>query len=248
MKIRKLTLAKAELQKLSDAERTFLLISGHIQNEFVSLNKVFAWCIAPRQTDSRVESIVAGSQALIFAKILAGKLHEGWQLLNKAFFGTKLSHDLDGLMHASTKDSLSRLKAYFGRSNLIYTVRNSFSFHYSADEIARHWEEAANEPGFDFFVGNEYGNTFHQASEMAVSLALLNGINPNDRAAALGAFLDEIQKITSLFNDFLSGAMLTILERCGGENLSNLGTEEELFPTRSFEDIDIPFFYLPPQW
>ena len=80
---------------------------------------------------------------------------------------------------------------------------------------------------------------------MAVSLALLNGINPNDRAAALGAFLDEIQEITSLFNDFLSGAMLTILERCGGENLSNLGTEEELFPTRSFEDIDIPFFYLP---
>jgi hypothetical protein len=163
----------------------------------------------------------------------------------QAYFGSQLSLALTPLLHESTRLSLDGLKSYFGRSNHIHTVRNSFSFHYSAEEIARHWYEAASEPDFDFIIGNEYGNTFHQASETAVNLAVLNGITPGDRAAALQAFLDDVEKVTALFNNFLSGVMFVILERCLGENLWSLALEEELHPKKGLHEIEIPFFYEP---
>ena len=179
-------------------------------------------------------------------KILAGKLYEGWQLMSTAYFGSKLSLVLEPLLPEPTRLSLADLKSYFSRTNLIHTVRNSFSFHYSAEEIALHWQEAASESDFDFFIANEYGNTFSLASETAVNLAVLNGINRQDRTAALKAFLDEVQNVTLLFIDFLSGVTLVLLERCFGDNLSALGVEEELHPTKDLDEIDIPFFYTPP--
>ena len=179
-------------------------------------------------------------------KILAGKLHEGWQLMNTAYFGSRLSHELAPVLHDSTWIALDGLKSYFSKSNLIYTVRNSFSFHYSAEEIALHWQEAASEPDFDIFLGNSFGNTFHQASETAVNLAVLNGINREDKSAALKTFLDDIQNAADLFNDFLDGVILVILVRCFGTNLSALWVEDEVHPTKSLDEIDIPFFYIPP--
>lgn len=207
MKIRRLNLTIPALSKLPENERTFLLLAGHMQNEFVTLNKIFAWCISPAKSAMSIEAVVNGSQGFIISKILAGKLHEGWQLMNKAYFGSKLSLALAPLLHESARLSLDGLNSYFSKPNLIYTVRNSFSFHYSAEEISRHWHKAASEPDFDFFIGNEYGNTFHQASETAVSLAVLNGINPNDRAAALRAFLDDVQKNAALMTSSLASCL-----------------------------------------
>ena len=246
MKIRRLNLPIDALSRLSDTERTFLLMAGHMQNEFVALNKICAWCISPAKSSTRLEAVVNGSQGFMISKILAGKLYEGWQLMKKAYFSSKLSHALEPLLHPPTRLSLDGLKSYFSSPNLISTVRNSFSFHYSAEEVALHWQEAVSEPDFDFFIGNEYGNTFHQASETAVNLAVLNGITPGDRAAALQFFLDDIDNVTGLFNNFLSGAMFVILEKCLGENLSALGVEEDVHPMRGLDEISIPFFYIPP--
>ena len=230
---------------MTDAERTFLLLSGHMQNEFTSLHKVFAWCltITPSQPDSSIESLANGSQAMIYARLLAGKLNEGWELLGKAFFGTKLSHQLDDRLHPHAKECLQKLKIYFGNTNLIFSVRNSFSFHYSTNEVAKNWEEAAEEAAFEFLIGGEIGNTFYQASELVANLALLNSIYPEDKSEALRRFFDEVQKVTSLFTQFLQGAIMAILEKQLGSDFSRYGTEEEISPRRKFEQISIPFFY-----
>lgn len=246
MKVRRLNLPIHALSQLPENERTFLLMAGHMQNEFVALHKIFAWCVSPGVGSTRIEHMVNGSQGFMVAKLLAGKLHEGWQLLNKAYFSSKLSLTLTPLLHEPTRLSLDGLKSYFSNSNLIYAVRNSFSFHYSAEEIARHWHEAASEPDFDLFIGGEYGNTFHQASETAVNMAILNQINRNDKAAALKTFLNDVQNAAHLFNDFLDGVMIVILERCFRTSLSGLGVEEDVRPTLGIDDIKIPFFYVPP--
>jgi len=246
MKIRRLNLPIDALSQLPENERTFLLMAGHMQNEFVVLNKFSAMCISTGESATSIEAAVNGSQSFMISKILAGKLHEGWILMDKAYFSSKLSLTLAPLLPGSTRLSLDGLKSYFSKSNLIFTVRNSFASHYDAGEIARHWHEAASEPDFDFFIGDTYGNTFHYASEIAVDLAVLKGINPKDRAAALETFLDDVRKVADLFNDFLSGVMFVILEKCFGDNPSALGVEEDVCPTRGFDDIDIPFFYIPP--
>jgi hypothetical protein len=246
MKIHRIKLTIDVLSKMPDNERTFVLIAGHMHNELAILNKLFAWCLSGQTRTTPTESKVNVLQAGSIARILAGKLHEGWQLMRDAYFGSKLSLELEALLHESTHCSLASLKSYFSSANLIHTVRNSYSFHYSVDEIARHWHEAALEPDFDFLIGNTYGNSFYQASELAVTMAVLNGINPKDKSAALKAFLEEIQNVASLFNDFLSGVMLVILERALGNDLSAAAVIEDVYPKRGLNEINIPFFYSPP--
>ena len=184
---------------------------------------------------------------MIYARILAGKLNEGWELLGKAFFGTKLSQQLEDRLHPRAKEYLRGIKTYFGKTNTIYHVRNSFSFHYSAQEVAKNWEEAADEPGFELLVGAVVGNTFYQASELVANLAVLNSINPQDRSASLQRFFAEVQEVASLFIHFLQGVIMAILEKQFGSDFSRYGTVEEIFPSRKFDEIAIPFFYQQPE-
>ena len=158
MKIRRFSLSKNKLLKMHETERTFLLLAGHMHNEFSSLQKVFAWCLAelPSQPNSSIENLTNGSQAMIYARLLAGKLLEGWNVLGQAYFGSKLSHQLDDEMHHHALECLSKIKNYFSKQNIIFSVRNSFSFHYEASEVCRTWEAAADEPGFEFLVGHVF--------------------------------------------------------------------------------------------
>ncbi len=245
LKIRRFPLAKSDLLKMTEAERTFLLLAGHMQNEFTSLHKVFAWCLtnSPSPLGSPIESLANGSQGMIYARLLAGKLNEGWELMGKAYFGTKLSQKLENRLHPRAKECLGRIKVYFSKSNTICRVRNSFSFHYSAQEVAKNWEEAADEPGFVLLVGAVVGNTFYQASELVANLAVLNSIDPEDKPAAMQKFFEEVQEVASLFIDFSQGAIMAILEQQFGSDFSRYGTEEEIFPNRKFDEIAIPFFY-----
>jgi hypothetical protein len=103
MKIRRLKLPIEALSRLPDNERAFLLMAGHMQNEFVALNKIFAGCIPPEESATRIEAEVNGSQGFMIMKILAGKLHEGWQLMGKAYFGSKLALTLEPLLHEPTE-------------------------------------------------------------------------------------------------------------------------------------------------
>ena len=184
---------------------------------------------------------------MIYARLLAGKLNEGWELMGKAYFGTKLSQQLEDRLHPRAKECLGSIKAYFSKPNTIYRIRNAFSFHYSAKEVAKNWEEAAGEPGFALLVGAVVGNTFYQASELVANLAVLNSIDPQDKPASMQKFFEEVEEVASLFIDFSQGAIMAILEKQFGSEFLRLGTEEEIFPSRKFDEIAIPFFYRLPE-
>lgn len=245
MKLKRLKITKSKLSNIPEAERIFLLMAGHMQNEIVSLNKMLMWCLSSDGPTSKTESLVDGMQGFMIARILAGKLNEGWQFITRAYFNTKISKDLNDQFHESTLKALEELKKYFSRKNLISLVRNSFSFHYSQNEIAKYWEEAACEPDFDFLIGDNSGNTFLQASEIAVAFSLLKSIDPNIETA-LKKFLNDVQKVVGLFIDFLDGVIFVLLTQCFEGEFSHLGVEEEITPNRNIDEISIPFFYAPP--
>lgn len=62
LKIRRIPLSKGTLLKMEPAERAFLLLAGHIQNELNSVHKIFAWCLHNRSTDrtSSIEGLADG--------------------------------------------------------------------------------------------------------------------------------------------------------------------------------------------
>jgi hypothetical protein len=247
VKIRRIPLSKDNLLKMESADRAFLLLAGHMQNELNSIHKVFAWCLHNRFTDyaSSIEGLANGTQAMIYARVLAGKLCEAWQVLRTAFFGTKLSQRVEPRLHPIAQEALQKIKKYFGKSNVISTVRNSFAFHYSADGFGGNWEAAADDSSLELILGGTIGNNLYVASELVANMALLNAINVNDREDALRTFFDEVQSVASNFTDLLEGAILAILEEQFGPGLGALGREEEIHPALSYNDVAIPFFCKP---
>lgn len=235
---------------MAEAERAFVLLAGHMLNELNSLNKVFCYCLhntSPNHT-SAIESFANGAQAMIYARILAGKLCEAREALQKAFFGTGLSQQVEPKLHPVAQEALKRIKSYFNNnSNTIFRVRNDFSFHYSIEEFNTHWKETLDEQNTEFIIlGGTIGNNLYPAAELVVNAALLNGINLGDKAEALGKFHSEVRSVASNFNNFLEGTILVILEeQFGSSYLETHGREEEIFPMHSYNEVAIPFFYKP---
>lgn len=234
---------------MAEAERAFVLLAGHMQNELNSLHKVFSFCIhneSPAAT-STIESLANGAQAIIYARILAGKLCEAREALQKAFFGTKLSQRVVPKLHPVAQEALNRIKSYFNNSNIIFNVRNTFSFHYSIEEFNTHWKEVLDEQNTEFIIlGGTVGNNLYLASELVVNTALMNGINSSNKSEAMRVFFNEVQSVASNFTDFLEGAILAILEeQLGSSYLETHALEEEIFPIRSYGEVSIPFFLKP---
>jgi hypothetical protein len=181
-------------------------------------------------------------QALIYARLLAGKLNEAWEVLAKAWFATKLSLKLEPKLHPQAKEARVQLGAYFGRTNLINRVRNSVAFHYSAEAVGAAWEEVADE--FETILGGTVGNNLHHGSELAANAALMKAVNPTDLEEALATFLNEVQSIASYFTEFFDGVLLVMLEDVLGPDFRNAGTYAEILPPH-FRDVHVPFFCIP---
>ena len=249
MNIRRIHLRKDDLLKIAETERAFVLLAGHMLNELNSLQKVFTWCLhapSPSHTPT-IESLANSAQAMLYARILAGKLWEAWKGLEKAFFGNPFSKEVVPKLDPVAQNALKEIKSYFAKPNsIINKVRNSFAFHYSIEEFKTHWDEAANEQNFELILGGTIGNTIHLAAEIVVNTALLNGINSGDKAEALRTFLDDVQSTASNLTDFLEGAILAILEeQLGSSHFETLWREEEIFPSLSHNEVAIPFFIKP---
>lgn len=88
LKIRRIALPPAEVAKLAAAERNLFFLVGHVNNEITSLYKVFSWCLnlAHVPNVSPIEANAANAQAMIYARVLAGKLVEAWGALQRSWF------------------------------------------------------------------------------------------------------------------------------------------------------------------
>lgn len=241
MKLWRLPLPRAALDRLTKPERAFLLLAGHMQNELNSLHKVFAWCLH-NKSPSEIESLANGTQAQIYARLLAGKLLEAWNAVRDAYFGTKISKNVEGALHLSAQKALTSLKAYFGKSNALYDIRNSFAFHYSAEEIEHHWIEVAEHPNFEVILGGTVGNNLYLASELMVNAAVLNSAGAHPQPVA-EMYFDEIQSTASQFTTFLEGAILVLLERALSAPLGSQRCAVNISPQLRFEEVAIPYFY-----
>jgi len=243
MQLRRVRLPRAALQQMPEAERAFLLLAGHMQNELNSLHKIFAWCLHGQGQTSPLESLANSVQAQLYARLLAGKLLEAWNALDKAFFGARISQRIDPLLHPTARDALTKLKIYFGRSNVIHRIRNSFAFHYAAEEFERHWVKVADNRNFEIIFGGTVGNNIDLASELVVNAAVLDSTSQQDGSAALQTFLDEVQSMAGYFTAFLEGAILVLLESALPSPLVSQSNTESIEPRFRFDDVAIPHFY-----
>lgn len=224
------------------AERSLLVLLGHAMNEVNVLTKLFL--ISSRfEKEPRWYAHGQSCQALVLGRTLTGKLHEIWQFIAKGYLRTPLSRKYSAHLDDEGQQALALLKSYFGRKNLITTVRNSFAFHYSLTAAETEVSDDVPPEELSIYFGPTNGTSLYQFSEQVMGMAMLRSINHTDNAAAFDALITDTSSVTSWLNSFAQRLMYLILETALGQ----AAMQEMLRPMKvsaphSATQVRLPYF------
>jgi hypothetical protein len=212
---------RSVLDKVPDEERTAFLMIGHFANQLAILSKWACCCDAKAETSKLGKEAFALEQGgcyaqwLLVTSLLTGKLAEGWDLLQKEYFGRKLSRQYDADLHVEVAEALRSLKRYFSSSNLVRTARNRFAFHYDTNMVREGYGSIPSHESFNIYLSAYPGLCLFELAEIAVSHAILAELGNGSPQKGAENLVEECLKLTGLFQEFIGGFALSFLQRHG---------------------------------
>lgn len=240
MSVYKSKFNKEKLKSANTTERTFFLIIAHLSNELNVLNKLYFWA-GEYPTSNEVEESGKIAMTLLFLRLLAGKLKEGNELLQKYFYGTAISKEYVPKLKAEGKETLDKIKKYFSRKNLINDIRNNYAFHYSPDELNAVLPEIPDD--LEMYVSDvAAANTLHYFAEVIANHAVLKNINPEDELSAYQKLVKEILTVSRWFIDFANYLMVEFISKYGQDIWDGEAERIEFSGLQNINDIKLPWF------
>ncbi|MDT5121899.1 MAG: hypothetical protein QOC96_1381 [Acidobacteriota bacterium] len=206
MEIRVISIPKLKLDKIPELERAFYLHIGHLRNEVAMLHKLL-WWNNNNPTDHSVLESTNVAQGFMLVRIIAGKLWEGWDLVQKSYFKSKVSLLVDPKLPLRSKKALNELKSYFGKANIIAMIRNQFAFHYSPQHIRDQLTQVEDTDQLEIYMAPLNVNIFYQFSEIIANSAMLNAVDEADYMIALRKLFDEVLGVAVQFTNFCDGCL-----------------------------------------
>ena len=244
MKLIKLQISKGELLSIPEKELELFIQLTNFYNDVNILQKMMVISGNSREKASQNEIVgrSLSSQGLFFMRIQAGKLYEGWEMLDPHFFNNKtFSEEYNQKGSPQSKKNLSKLKKYFGKKNLIGNIRNTYTFHYSKESSKNMVKKIINASDlevFEIYLSEEYGNCFYSIAHDLLNTSILQDIDSDDWVEAMNKFFQEIMDISKWFLDFTQDCILVISKRYLELNCKEIQIPE----TPSLDDITLPFF------
>lgn len=243
MKVQRIGLTLEQLRSIPDAERSLVVVLAHALNEINMLEKLlfFTTRYIP---EPRLITYGRTAQSLTLARLLVGKLKEAWDIVQKGFFGTKLSKEYSGQLEQSASSALKELKKYFGRNNLVKQTRNNFGFHYSLEHAKTDIPDFTLPDELAMYLHKTKGNSLYYFADFIMNKALIDSISPSDPENAIGIFLDEMSIVTTQVNEFVQGLMFVIFDNFIGEDVLRQSVQTvDLGEVPKSNDIHIPIFF-----
>jgi hypothetical protein len=242
MKLLKVEMPKAKLSLIPKEERVFFIKIGNLLNDLSLLHKLTIFSTNVNSTNNIV-SIAQNMQTLSLIRIQAGILNEGWQLLNKSFFVPKLSEEYHKQLSDSERQSLEKLKSYFGKENLIYLIRNNFAFHYYSkpeqiNQLNKLIDDVEDSETFEIYLTEYYANCVFSMSNVLITTLILNNTTIDDTDKAFENLLGDIVKVTSWFGDFLGGCLRVFAAKYPGFE----SYEVQIPNPIDINDVALPYF------
>ena len=241
MAIYRLELNKKLLLEVPEDERNLFFAIAHLQNEIgFSINSV-AWSkFVGLEDKNEMEGQIALN--FFYLKILAGKLHEGWQLLNKYLFSNKeLSLYFNEKSKKDGLECLKRLKKYFSKANAVSNIRNELSFHYNPTELSKHLD--AMKDNLSLYLSDEnLSNTIYYFAEALSSWAALSKFSNSQNKNPLKIIVEELIEVAGDFSIFNMNFMKVIINKYNPDIWKDVGKEIKITGLRHFKDIRIPAF------
>ena len=248
MKITSVKLTKKILECLSANDRTLLLLLGNVSNEINVLQKLIMM-VRKGNPRSRIVDIVEAGQALIFMRMLVGKLHEARVLVDKRVNGDeRFGRTADW----AGKDQLKRVNKHFNEwGSLLGEVRDKLSFH-SWDKdglIEGSFAALSEDEPWDFYLSDIVANSFYYASEMVVTRSMIGltaagkaaSTNKEAEAAGLAEVFDAALDAASLLSSLFQILMVEIIDKSIDEQLD---TEDvDIGRSARMSEFHLPYFF-----
>ena len=242
MDVYAIKITKSQLQSLPEAERILVLQFGHVCNELSFLNKLLLM-VSDTETKG-LEKKAMATQAMIVARLYIGKVFEAWKMIERDYFRSQLSKTLDTELDEEGKNSLKALKTYFGRNNLLSSIRNDFSFHYWAEHLPKAMNAFDESHEFQLILGGAYANTLHNFSEEFVTVAMLEASGENEAQAAMDKVIGDLVFVGGKMIDFLGHGLATVFQNRLGKSWEDFDyTVQKIEPKENMERFKVPFFF-----
>lgn len=241
MEIKTLTITKAHLDGMADAERAFFIHVGHIRNEIVTLVKVLKWS-THGSYDHPILIDVNVPQTFMFSRLLAGKLHEAWKYVVNAYIGEGLDISLGTNISADGQQAYSELTTYFMNDrNMMARIRDKIGFHYDVNFLKK-GKDALRLDGDEklkLYITKKHHNLYYHFSETFVGHAMLNSIHEGDFKVATKKFTKEIMVKGQEFMRFSDACIFYLIQQHFNQDEVD---EDELTNILKDGEAAVPFF------
>ena len=191
---------------MSQDEKALLVYLGQLYDEVIIL--LNAYLCSGKKDSNDIVHTAQFCQANFFMKLLAGKIFEGWQAIDKKYTGSGVSATYNKHLAPEAKDAMKYLRRYFSQKNLIKHVRDKFAFHqdYGMDNAGSAKEfDALSDKDCAIYVSNIFGNNFFLYAESVVSRRINDAISI-DQAEGMDPFEVVEVKHNKLFNEVKESA------------------------------------------
>ncbi len=245
VKVSKIRITKSDLLSMCENERVFFIQSGDLLNDLNVFSKLLMFCMNRQRANNGAMKTARDVQTMCLIRILVGKLHEGWKLIEKWYYGSAVSKKYDRLLEQSAKDAVDEIKKYFSKkTNLISETRNRLAFHYGPKK-PEEWRERVRvliekmqaSQILEVYVSKAHGNCLFPISNELVILNILNLTGKSNNDEAWKKLHEDFKKVINWFIEFLDGYHLVC-----AQNYVGLKASEEEIPAPSIKNVSLPYF------
>jgi hypothetical protein len=244
IRVRRIEITKEQFRTLPKEERALLLLMGHAMNQIAVLKKLVILSTNKDPADP-IEGRVSAAQSQIVLRILTGAVAETWIFLrkpvNQKIIGSYLS--LLGEDGIAAREELNK---YFGRSNLLYNMRNKFAYHFpSPDEVEQGFHAVPDDDDlpWEWYISDTNTNSFYFSCEMAVGFgAIIQVQGETSLMAASRKLTSEPVRVAGRMQYYLMPLMRAILIKHFGPSILDDKPGTTITDAPPLYKFWIPFF------
>lgn len=210
--INKLVIPIDRVAALTPHQRYVYYLLGHVFNEMMTMQKLVGFAI-PKHEDVRpVRRNAENAQLFFLFRIAGSKIYEFQKTINLPEIWTALNE----LVYSKSPASLGLLKQFnqtVTKAEWLKRMRNGMGFHYPT---FGHWSSytTPDDKWVDdiVFWGNEYGNTFYDASATVAMHWMFDEYPGMDMPHSVRPIADELVDLIKMINNLTQDLVGTIIE------------------------------------
>ena len=158
--------------RLTEVERTFLILLGECANDLTTLSKLTAAANRRPPSDELELKASAVLQAVLL-KLLGARLWQSWKLLQGYYQGQVLKESTWLRGNTSVQEHIKRLKQRLGDGCVWERIRNEFAYHYDPNVVAQLLTNDILGGQFELVSEERVINSFFISSEMGIWSSIL---------------------------------------------------------------------------